>query len=284
MNLHKIKNKIAKELENEIPELFENSDNFTIIPIKSRKNLVYILVFNKKPKRFPREIVIKFFQTNNATKERDILNKLKKQEILVPKVLFFKEPYLILEKIDGVNLCDFINENLDGTTHLNDINYEVREKMISGIKMLANWMAKMHRENIVNSKDLSKIIVVNKGDTRLRDFIIKKGLSNVSDDKLYGFDFEDSYEGNHIDDLAWICCALLDTNPGILEMDEPKHKIELINIFLKEYYHMNNAFSFNFGYFAQQLIEFLNVVIERRELKISPVRKNSILNKISEDF
>ncbi|GAI86577.1 unnamed protein product [marine sediment metagenome] len=123
-------------------------------------------------------------------------------------------------------------------------------------------------------------LILNKGDTRLRDFII-----DFSSDKLYGFDFEDSYEGNHIDDLAWICCALLDTNPGVFEIiepNQPKHKIELINIFLKNYYQINSGFHFSFNYFAERLVEDLNIVIKRRDLDPGFIRKNTILKNITD--
>jgi len=64
-------------------------------------------------------------------------------------------------------------------------------------------------------------------------------------------------------------------------MLEPTHKIELINAFLEKYYQINDNFHFDFDYFADQLIEFLNIVIKRRSLDLSPVRKNVILGKIS---
>ena len=45
---------------------------------------------------------------------------------------------------------------------------------------------------------------------------------------MFGVDFEDSYEGNHIDDIAWICCSLLDTKPGLFEKSYPKSKIDIV--------------------------------------------------------
>ena len=137
----------------------------------------------------------------------------------------------------------------------------------------------MHNKNIVRKKKSDELFVLNKGDSRLRDFII-----DFSKETIYGVDFEDSYEGNHMDDLAWVCCSLLDTNPGLFDMEEPKHKIELINIFLKKYYQASTAFQFDFNYLAEKIIEHLNVVIVRRNLPFGPIKKTTFLEDISEEI
>ena len=67
-------------------------------------------------------------------------------------------------------------------------------------------------------------------------------------------------------------------------MVEPTHKIKLINLFLKTYYRINKTFHFNFDYFAERLIEFLNLVIKRRSLDLSQVRKSVILKNIYKDL
>ena len=67
-------------------------------------------------------------------------------------------------------------------------------------------------------------------------------------------------------------------------MFEPIHKTELINIFLKEYFRINYHFQFSFQYFAEKLIENLNIVIERRSLEFGPVSKDSILKNISKEY
>ena len=106
---------------------------------------------------------------------------------------------------------------------------------------------------------------------------------DFSEDILYGVDFEDAYEGSNMDDLAWICCSLLDTDPGLFEMDEPKHKIELINIFLKKYYHETTSFQFDFNYLAEKMIEHLNIVIQRRNLPYGQISKSSFIEDISKE-
>ncbi|MHA1466606.1 MAG: hypothetical protein ACTSP6_00830, partial [Promethearchaeota archaeon] len=138
--------------------------------------------------------------------------------------------------------------------------------------------SKLHINNIIEDKEHSHVKVLNKGDTRLRDFIY-----NLSDDKVVGLDFEDSYQGNHIDDIAWICCSLLDTNPGIFEKNNPKAKIELINLFLKGYYRINPATHFDFKYFTEKLIENLNTVMSRRGIDMI-LNKDNFIKEISRDM
>ncbi len=279
MDVHKIKNKVLNDLRQEIPDLIEGKNNFSLTRLSSKKNIVYELIFDKKPDKLPKEVILKLFRTNYAEKEYKALIKLEKQGLPIPKVLYFKKPYLILKKLEGVNLCDFINDNLLNISAIDELDLEIRDKIIVSVKKLAEWIANLHRQNIITKKNTLEIIVFNKGDTRLRDFIY-----NITKNVIYGIDFEESYEGNFLDDLAWICCSLLDTNPGIFEMPEPKHKMELINYFLKEYFRINKKFLFSFNYFAEKLIDYLNIVIERRAIELSPVRKNVILRNISKKY
>ena len=73
---------------------------------------------------------------------------------------------------DGVNLSDFINDNLADVKELNELNPEILNSIIICIEKLAEWFAIFHEKNIVRKDDVSEILVLNKGDTRLRDFII----------------------------------------------------------------------------------------------------------------
>ena len=279
MDTQQVKKKIIRALREEVPEFAEEDNDFILNQLESKRNMVFELVFEKKPIGFPKEVIIKIFRTDHAEREYNTLKKLYQQEMLVPNIIIFKKPYMILEKIDGKNLCDIINEHLDKTKTLDDLKKHIKDRIVFSINKLAGWLASLHNQNILSRGVLSEIIVLNKGDTRLRDFVISS-----SNDECYGLDFEDSYEGNHIDDIAWICCALLDTDPGIFELGAPKHKIELLNLFLKAYYRINKDFNFNFNYFAEKLIENLNVVIERRGIDLSPLSKNNILKNIIDGY
>jgi len=279
MDLKKIRTKMVRNLKDQIPGL--SQDNFKITELPSKKNSVVKIEFDKKPTKFPKEIIVKIFRTKNIVHEINILNRLKNQKFFVPRIIFFRKPYLILEKVNGTNLCDFINEKLKGTQNLDELDSEIRNQIIKSIESLAEFLAQMHEKNFVRKRyKAKKKYVLCKGDTRLRDFIY-----NETNDILYAVDFEDAYEGNHMDDLAWICTSLLDTNPGLFEIDEPKHKTDLINIFLRKYYLTNPKFPFNFNYLAEQIIENLNIVIERRgDLPFSTVSKDKFIEDISKEL
>lgn len=279
MSLQKIKSKIGKDLRGIIPEVRNKDFNYNITEFPSKKNTVINLIFDKKPRDFPKEVVIKIFRTKNIVSENNILIRLKNQNFHVPEILSLKKPYLILEKVQGVNLSDFINEKLKNSEELDDLPLNVKNQVIKSIEKLAEWLAQLHEKNTVRKHKSEELFVLNKGDTRLRDFII-----DFSKDILYGVDFEDAYEGNHMDDLAWVCCSLLDTNPGLFDMDEPKHKIELINKFLKKYYQETSSFQFDFTYLAEKIIEYLNIVIQRRNLPYGPISKSSFFEDISKEF
>ena len=271
MELLEIRKEIISNLKEDLPDLVDKVNYFNLIKLPSKKNTVVHLRFIRPTKRFPKDIVVKIFRTNNMDIEYTILGQLNKQEISVPKILFYKQPFLILEKVEGMNLCDYINDKLRNSEDLNEIDKIHKENVLIAVEKLALWLGKLHRLNIINKNNPNEIIVLNKGDTRLRDFIYDSNSGT-----LYGTDFEDSYEGNHIDDIAWICCALLDTNPGIFEMNHPRHKIELINFFLKSYYKNNPNFKFNFNYFTERLIENLNIVMRRRHIKMTLNKQNFI--------
>lgn len=266
-------------LPENISKIIGELDNISVERLKSKKNLVFDLSIKSSLDEPQKNYILKYYRTKNADNEYSTLSHLHKQGLVIPSVISYEKPFLLLEKIDGINLCDIINEPLNKINELAELEPEIRKKIIKSIDMLAKWLADLHKHNIIVHQDFKKTIVLNKGDTRLRDFIICRDSKTV-----YGLDFEESYEGNHIDDLAWICCSLLDTNPGLFELDEPYHKIELMNEFLKQYYKINNSFTFSFNYFADALINNLNTVIKRRGLIVGKLDKKRILNNITEDL
>jgi len=278
MEILEIRKQIIIDLREDIPELVDKFNHFILKKLPSRRNSVLDIVFNRSTERFPKEFIIKLFKTENFKNEYNTLNSLAKQKLLIPKIIFYKESYLFLEKIPGINLCDFINDSLRNVVSLDDLESESKEKIFRSLEKLASWLAQLHKTNISDDSNDSEIIVLNKGDTRLRDFIY-----NLEEDKITGLDFEDSYNGNHLDDIAWICCALLDTNPGIFELDDPKLKIDLLNYFLKSYYKINKKFQFNYNYFAGQLIENLNLVMRRRNINLT-LDKTYFIEEISKEI
>jgi hypothetical protein len=278
MELFKTRKDLITDLREDLPELVDKFNHFVLVPFKSKKNSVVGLTFNRDTENLPKEVVVKIFNTHNADNEYRTLMRLKRQKLFIPNVLFYKKPYLILERIKGVNFCDFINEKLVDVADLESLNPETKEEISISIEKLADWFNQLHINNVIESEDHSETIVLNKGDTQLRDFIYIP-LKN----EMYGLDFEDSYEGNHIDDVALTCCSLLDTNPGIFEQSVPKAKIELINLFLKSYYRINPSIHFDFKYFTEKLIENLNIVMSRRGLRLR-INKEDFIKELSRDM
>jgi len=278
MEFFKTRKDLITDLKEDLPELVDKFNHFILFPIESKKNSVVGLTFNRDTERLPKEVIVKIFRTNNADNEYNTLIKLKEQNLFIPDVLFYKKPYLILEKINGVNLCDFINEKLVGVVDLESSNPETKKEISMSIEKLADWFNQLHSNNIKENEDRSETTVLNKGDTQIRDFIYQP-----SENEIYGLDFEDSYEGNHIDDISWVCCSLLDTNPGIFEQTVPKAKIELINLFLKSYYRNTPSIRFDFKYFTEKLIENLNIVTSRRGINVI-LKKDDFIKEISKDM
>jgi len=278
MELLKTRKDLIIDLKEDLPELVDKFNHFILNHIKSKKNSVVGLTFNRDTEHLPKEVIVKIFSTNSADNEYSTLTKLKRQNLFIPNILFYKKPYLILERIKGVNLCDFINEKLVDVADLESLNPETKEEISRSIEKLADWFNQLHTNNVIENEKHSEAIVLNKGDTQLRDFIYIP-LKN----EIYGLDFEDSYEGNHIDDIASVCCSLLDTNPGIFEQTVPKAKIELINLFLESYYRNNPSIYFDFKYFTEKLIENLNIVMSRRGLNMI-LNKENFIKELSRDM
>ncbi|MHA1509932.1 MAG: hypothetical protein ACTSO6_14660, partial [Promethearchaeota archaeon] len=63
----------------------------------------------------------------------------------------------------------------------------------------------------------------------------------------------------------------------------PLVKIELINLFLKNYYRINPETHFDFKYFTEKLIENLNTVMSRRGLDMI-LNKDNFIKEISRDM
>ena len=278
MEILKTRKDLITDLKEDLPELVDKFNHFILFPIKSKKNSVVGLMFNRDTLHLPKEVFVNIFRTNNADIEYNTLTKLKEKNLFVPDVLFYKQPYLILEKIKGVNLCDFINEKLEGVVELGHLNPEIKTEITHSIEKLADWFNQLHSKTLIENKEHSVSTVLNKGDTQIRDFIY-----NPTENEMYGLDFEDSYNGNHIDDIAWVCCSLLDTNPGIFERTVPKAKIELINLFLRAYYRNNPSIHFDFKYFTEKLIENLNIVMNRRGINVV-LNKENFIKEISKDM
>ncbi len=175
--------------------------------LKSKKNDVLLLSLGNTP--FPQhdKVIFKKYRTPGSSLERDMLSKLYGSNVLVPKILQQDRDYVVLEYIDGQNLCDALNATLDPKY----------------ARMLAGWFAKFHQ-----ALPASNGVVTLKGDARLRNFIVRDG-------QCYGLDFEDSHEGSFVNDIAEAAGSIFDTNPGIEDPLFFPAKLMLVSKFLQSY-------------------------------------------------
>ena len=150
----------------------------SVSQLKSKKNIVFSLTISSTGTKI-HTVVAKMFIAGQFTNELDILKTSWTQDLAVPQVL---------EARDGVILMEFI----PGETFVDRINYTFEPHLID---RLAEWYYNYHKVH-------GKI----KGDSRLRNFIL-------NEDKIYGVDFEESYEDHWMIDIAGVCASLLDTDP-----------------------------------------------------------------------
>jgi len=268
------------ELSSVFPAIFNFSsiqENYDFKKLKSKRNEVYEVRIRLKMENIPQNFIIKHFLNNTAEIEVKTLRVLSTQGLLVPRIIKYKKFFLILEKIDGENMCDFINFNLTKAHRLSDLEPKIRKSLKNSVEGIAKWFAELHRNNIFQSSSPDEWIVLNKGDVRLRDFIF-----NPTTKEVFGVDFETAYKGDYLEDLSALCCSFLDTSPGIFETPEPYHKIDLINIFLKKYHRMNKKFvkSFNFDKFSKLLLKELQLIKNRRNLYPNHLDGTKILDTI----
>lgn len=169
---------------------------------KSRKNRVYRVRANGETK------VLKIFSSSEALDREYKMLDLLKDRLNVPRVhsIDRRRGILVMEFIEGENLCDFLNPAIE-----HDIADSLRI-----IEELARWFSDFH----LLLKDKQMI----RGDSILRNFILDyKG-------EIYGVDFEESRKGRAEEDIAEICISVLTTHPEFAE-----EKFELCKRFLKAY-------------------------------------------------
>jgi tRNA A-37 threonylcarbamoyl transferase component Bud32 len=146
--------------------------------------------------------VTKLYKQAGIAHETSILQEAHQNNLHVPAIIGTTANVLILEYIDAPNLCDLITINPD---------------RILG-KMLASWLARYH---MVFSRGADQVLA--KGDARIRNFLVQH-------DHLVGVDFEESYVGSYLEDLAVTCASILDTTPLFTEP-----KLKLCKVILDHY-------------------------------------------------
>lgn len=190
-----------------IEELVKNIKKYENVKIqrnlKSKKNSVSYVILDEKPR------ILKWFVPglkNNMRIEFEILKK-GASKLNIPTVYGKDEKnnVLIMNYINGKNLCDIINNE--------DVSIIEKQKLIV---LLAEWFFNFHK--LFKKDDKYRL----HGDANLRNFIFS--------DRLWGVDFEESRTGRTVEDIASMCASILSTDPMFT-----KEKIYLCNIFIDSY-------------------------------------------------
>jgi tRNA A-37 threonylcarbamoyl transferase component Bud32 len=173
--------------------------------LKSKKNTVAFMILNYKP------VVIKSYFPGfikNMEIEYKILTKASKGlKNSIPTIHNFdmENNFIILNYINGNNLCDIINNE--------NISLDEKSKIII---FLAEWFKNFHT---FFKKSKNYLI---RGDSNLRNFIYNNNI--------IGFDFEEVRIGKPEEDIAELCSSVLTTNPMFV-----KYKFQLCKTFIKSY-------------------------------------------------
>ena len=150
----------------------------SVMRLKSKKNTVVSLKITPIESETT-TLVAKMFIAGRFENELSILKSSWLHGLAVPEVLEAKDNVILMSFIPGEPLVDRINRTFE--PHL--------------IDKLAKWYYNYHTTH----KQI-------KGDPRLRNFI-------CHDDHIFGVDFEESYSGPWMLDIAGVSASLLDTNP-----------------------------------------------------------------------
>jgi len=153
--------------------------------LPSRRNEVLHIAGCLQSDGAPRSLVAKWFRQPGIANEATVLRDAYERQVPVPRILGTTAEVLLMEFIEGPNLCDVL-------TSTPSPRYG---------RLLGTWLAQYHTA-FQRSGDL----VLAKGDARIRNFI-------CADTNLVGVDFEESCIGSYLDDLASACASILDTTP-----------------------------------------------------------------------
>lgn len=149
---------------------------------RSKKNRVYLVC-----DRAGVEMVAKLYsKALTGAREAAVLVAARACGVAVPRVLGRLAPgVLLLEKIEGQNLCDALNETM-------------APQLTCG---LAEWFFTLHTAFAFQG------VTLNKGDAILRNFLVD------SENRVWGLDFEECSFGDPRSDLGEACASILATDP-----------------------------------------------------------------------
>lgn len=191
----------------EIEELVRNVKKYKNALVqkqfKSKKNTVSYVILNDKPR------VLKWFapgfKKNMETEYAILKEGSAKLNVPTPLDKDVRNNVIVMNYIIGKNLCDVINDE-----------YTPVDEKKRHIFALAEWYVKFHKHFRI--EDRLRI----RGDSVLRNFI----LTN----RIWGVDFEESRNGEPIEDIAGMCSSILTTDPMFTD-----GKFQLCKAFIEAY-------------------------------------------------
>ncbi len=181
------------------------NEDFTLTAfekLQSRRNEVYKIMGSYPSQPSPQIIVAKFYHQPGIAHETSILREAATKQVLVPRVIGTTSNVLLMEYIEGPNLCDLVTANPQAKYG----------------RQLATWLVEFQ-----NAFQIDQNSVLVKGDARLRNFILQEN-------RVVGVDFEEGYIGSYNEDLIELCASILDTAPLFT-----KKKFQLCNVILRSY-------------------------------------------------
>jgi tRNA A-37 threonylcarbamoyl transferase component Bud32 len=192
----------------DINDLIKKNDKYKTVLLQkrfeSKKNTVAYVLSQGQPR------VLKWFvpglKQNMHTEYAVLTKRNSRLTIPIPYEKDEKDNVLIMSYIAGKTICELINDSM--------VNFTEKERII---RMLADWLVTFHE--LFQTDEGFRI----RGDATLKNFLL-------SNNQIWGVDFEESRPGKPAEDLATICVSLLTTDP----MFTPE-KFQLCRIFLDAY-------------------------------------------------
>lgn len=198
------------------------------IVLISKRNKVYRIIENMD------SYIIKIFADDQSMKnELRMLDILKKDGCLVPKVIKISDNSVHLEDLGDVTLLDWFEME----EKMNSIDY------LEMINKLADWLQNFYAASF---REFGINYVLR--DVNFRNFILKNG-------NIYGIDFEQSAEGDIVEDLGKLAAFALMYSP-----EKTPWKLRFVDA-------LTEIFSVRFSIKPEDILTEMNYEINRMEIR-----------------
>jgi len=196
--LEKIVRKLAGDRTIEIEEFLHITPECRVLEVTrlpSRRNRVFHLRIEGG------DLILKVFSNDRSEHEYNILLDAMLNRVRVPRPHSLGRNLILMEFVQGPNLCDLVNDTLDPAYPM----------------MMADWFADLH---LAFERDSITLV---KSDAKLKNLLLSPG-------GVVGIDFELAHRGNPMEDIGEMCSQILDTDPMFTD-----EKFQLCDAFLAEY-------------------------------------------------